>query len=210
MRPILLLALTLSAACGVSDVPPTPEMIAERDDGERSALQKHVDFFDGDQSGYITVSETADGFGRLGFGYMSSYGFATAIHVGLSHVSDSWYDPLTLNISRMHEGKHDNDTDIFDEAGEFVPERFDRVFPDYDLDGDGAWSEFELDSLYDGQYETTSGFIASKAEFGVLFQVASEPREIDGQLQSVVTEESLRSLYDGTLFYELAGESVPF
>ena len=183
---------------------------------ERTALQKRWRFFDGNGNNVITVSETYDGLRRLRIDPIRSDAFAVAINLGLGRSTGAaWYMSPTMSISTRLKGKHDSDTDIYDDGGAFDTSRFDVIWNKYDLNGNDEISETELDALYSGQYETAGGSVASRAEFTVLMMVAGEERVLSkgwfwDETETVITRDTLWSLYDGSLFYVIAGETIPF
>ena len=69
-----------------------PGSRSEPNSGSRTALQKHVDFFDSDRDGRITIEETYAGLRRLGVGVLRSpqpltakrWYFVAATHDGLT------------------------------------------------------------------------------------------------------------------------------
>lgn len=72
-----------------------PEPGSEPNAGSRTALQKHVDFFDSNQDGLITFSETYDGLRRLGIDVVRSAAFAAIINGVLGPMTSR---TLTLTI----------------------------------------------------------------------------------------------------------------
>ncbi len=183
---------------------------------QRTALQKHVDFFDRNDDGKIKVGETAEGLRALGIGSARSWALAVAINGGLGRSTGSpWYDALTVRTDKIHQAKHGSDTDIYDENGHYVQAEFDRLFADHDSNGDGALSSEEFEDFYRDNHEDTVSSIASRAEFGLLLEVAGE-RRVTGwsfwgpRTTRVLTRRKLEEFYDGSLFYEIAGETVPF
>ncbi len=189
-----------------------------------TALQKHVHFFDRDNDGFITLSNTYDGLRALGFGSVTSSGMAVAINGALGPATGArWYAPFTLNIGLIHHGKHGSDTGVYDAEGHYIADAFEAMFDLYDSNEDGELSEEEFEDLYEGQYTDSSGSTASRAEFSILFQLASTTRtrteEVFDSWSSyttteevsylVLTRETLESFYDGSLFYDLAGEPIP-
>jgi len=177
-----------------------------------TALQKHVAFFDRNNDGMITWSETYEGSVALGFGWKSG-AMATLINGGLGNATGG--STFTVNVTNIHQGKHDNDTDAYDAEGNFSQVDYDRIFERYDYNRDNAISNNEFRALYAGRYETWSGSIVSQAEFGFLQDIAGITRKVNPSCwwwcdtETVISRSTLASFYDGSLFYVIAGESVP-
>jgi hypothetical protein len=110
-------------------VPPAPR--SAPNSGSRTALQKHVDFFDTNHDGKITLPDTY-----------------------------------------------------------------------HDADGDGALDGAELTRLLAGNRTDLVGHLGSKAEFGLLLELAGE----DHNGRKVLTRERLERFYNGSLLYQLAEE----
>ena len=182
------------------------DTLAAQDNG-RSPLQKHVDFFDRNNDGKITVSETKEGLSALGLGPVTAWAGAIAINAGLGRTTGaSWSDPLTINTDNIAKGKHPGDSDIYDAQGNFSAPKFSSLFNQFDTDGDSALSGAELANFHGRMDKEGTSSLVSKAEFGLLMKVAGEDR--DGT--EVITSETLASFYDGSLFYNIAGEEGPF
>ncbi len=171
------------------------------DPGTRTALQKHVDFFDTDRDGKITLLETYEGLRRLGLGTLRSALFGGVIHAALG-TSTSGSPSLTVDADHIEAGRHGSDTGVFDDRGVFDRESFDRLFARYDEDGDGALDREELSLLFAGNRTDLVGHLGSRAEFGLLLGLAGEDR--DGR--KVLTRRRLEEFYDGSLFYRLADD----
>jgi peroxygenase len=172
----------------------------------RTALQKHVDFFDRNGDGETRVWETYAGCRALGMGRLMSTAAAVVINAALGIKSGSpWYSFLTIQNDGIHFGKHKGDTGIYDQDGNFVQSRFDDMFKLHDTDGDDALNQGEIDKMLvvNGQGKPSTG---SKAEFGLLMKLAGE-NNADGE--RVLTRQRMQEFYDGSLFYQLAGEKVP-
>jgi peroxygenase len=166
---------------------------------EMTALQRHVAFFDWNGDGFITVLEDYRGLRALGIDPVLASGFATAINGALATPSRG-FPSLTIDLRRIATGIHGSDSGIYDDDGNFVPEAFERLFREWDLDGTGGLDPGELvaRAVEDADLFDVFGVVASGAEFGLLFVVAAE----DGELSRA----RMRSFYDGTLFYVLAEE----
>ncbi len=176
---------------------------------QRTALQKHADFFDRNNDGKITYGETREGLMALGIGGVRASAFALAINAGLSRATGaSFWEPLTVYTDKIANGKHGSDTDIFDTQGKFSQAKFDELFAKYDLDGDNALSESEFKNFRERNYEDQASSFASKAEFDLLMELAGEKGTNTEEM--VLTRDRLGQFYDGTLFYKIAGEPVPF
>ena len=169
--------------------------------GFRTTLQKHVDFFDSDHDGKITVLETYRGLRRLGLGAARSAVFGGVINAALGS-STSRTASLTVDADHISAGKHASDTGVYDGKGRFVRRSFDRLFARYDEDGDGALDREELGRLFEGNRTDLLGHLGSMAEFGLLLALAGEDRKG----RKVLTRQRLERFYDGSLFYQLADE----
>jgi peroxygenase len=189
---------TRAAARGPARVvPPAPG--SAPNSGSRTALQKHVDFFDADHDGRISLSETYCGLRRLGLGAARSAAFAGVINAALGS-STSGAASLSVDAERIHAGKHASDTGVYDASGRFSQARFRQLFASYDSDGDGALDTVELNRMYAGSRTDLMGHLGSRAEFGLLLDLAGEDR--NGK--RVLTRERLLRFYNGSLFYQLA------
>ncbi|MHB8797776.1 MAG: caleosin family protein [Thermoanaerobaculia bacterium] len=171
------------------------------DSRSRTPLQKHVDFFDTDRDGKITLLETYQGLRRLGLGALRSALFGGVINAALGSPT-SGAPSLTVDTNHIEAGKHGSDTGVFDESGFFVKERFDRMLARYDGDGDGALDSEELARLFEGNRTDFVGHLGSMAEFRLLLTLAGEDR--NGR--KVLTRRRLEEFYDGSLFHQLADE----
>ena len=180
-------------------VPPTRR--SAPNSGFRTALQKHVDFFDTDHDGKITLSNTYRGLRRLGLGRARAAAFAGVINAALGW-STSGAPSLTVDAGRIHAGKHRSDTGVYDKKGRFSHPRFRRLFARYDADGDGALDGEELARLCADNRVDLMGHLGSKAEFGLLLDIAGEDRHG----KKVLTRGRLQRFYSGSLFYQLARE----
>lgn len=180
-------------------VPPAPR--SAPNSGFRTALQKHVDFFDTNHDGRITLSETYHGFRRLGFGAVRSAAFAGVINAALGPTT-SGAPSLTVDTERIHAGRHGSDTGIYDKQGRFSRPRFRRLFARYDANGDDALDGEDLARLFADKRNDIVGHLGSKAEFALLLEIAGEDR----QGGKVLTRRRLERFYNGSLFYRLAEE----
>lgn len=175
----------------------------------KTPLQKHVAFFDQNNDGIVHVSETFKGLRDLGLGRALSAFGSVFINGGLGSKTGEKFSNLTVNISKIAQAKHDSDTDVFDEKGDFSSTKFEELFDKYDLDKDGALSKEEFLNFRNRNKETTAGGIASKGEFDLLIKVAGTDAKIDNKATKTISKERMLEFYNGTLFYKLAGKEVP-
>ncbi len=179
----------------------SPGRDGEPSSGPRTALQKHVDFFDTNRDGRITLAETYAGLRRLGVGVLRSAAFASVIHGALGPLTSRALT-LTIDTGRIQFGRHGSDTGIYDKRGRFSPSRFRALFDRHDRDGNGALGARELSRMFSRNRTDLLGHFGSRAEFGLLLEVAGEER--DGR--RVLTRERLGHFYNGSLFCTLAEE----
>jgi peroxygenase len=109
---------------------------------------------------------------------------------------------LTIDTSRIQLARHGSDTSVYDRNGRFSPARFQALFSRHDPEGDGALGAPELSRMFSRNRTDLLGHLGSRAEFGLLLELAGEKR--DGR--SVLTRERLEHFYNGSLFYTLAEE----
>jgi len=181
--------------------PVRPARSSPPNSGPRTALQKHVDFFDTNHDGRISLEETYAGLRRLGVGALRSAAFASVINGALGPATSK---ALTLDIdtSRIQLGRHGSDTSVYDKRGRFSPARFRALFKRHDTDGDGALGAPELARMLSRNRTDLLGHLGSRAEFGLLLELAGEKR--GGR--RVLTRERLAHFYNGSLFYTLSKE----
>lgn len=172
---------------------------------QRTPLQKHVDFFDRNCDGFTTVGETYEGLRTLGLGRILSAAGAVFINGGLSHRTGAEGLSLTIHNDNIAAAKHDSDTDVYDEKGNFNQKKFDELWATRDRDGNNELSKSEIDALIEANAETRVGKIASKAEFGLLLKLGGQKNAAGEQ---VITRERLEQLYDGSLFYRIAADKA--
>lgn len=167
----------------------------------RTALQKHVAFFDQDGDGRITLGETYSGLRRLGLDPLRSAAAAAVINGALGPAT-SGAPRLSIDTRRIHAGMHASDTGVYDARGRFSITRFERLFARYDVAGEGALDGAALQRLFTDRRTDWLGHLASRAEFGLLLELTGQFR--DGR--KVLTRERLLSFYDGSLFAKVADE----
>jgi len=139
----------------VSNKAPDPET--------RTALQRHVDFFDTNHDGRITVSETYSGLRRLGFDITRSLVFAAVINGGLGP-STSRKLSLTIETERIHLGKHGSDSGVYDGRGHFSAQRFAALFSGLEPGAEGGLDAHQLRRMIARNRTDVVGHLASRVE----------------------------------------------
>ncbi|EFJ40618.1 hypothetical protein VOLCADRAFT_69295 [Volvox carteri f. nagariensis] len=187
----------------------------EKPDGDprsptnRTVLQQHVMFWDRDSDGVIWPIDTFVGFRRLGFNMLISALAVPFIHFSFSYPTlKSWIpDPrLPIYLDRIHRTKHGSDSEVYDNEGRFVPEKFEELFSKYDRDNKGGlgWRDIQ-ELVYShmnindpvGWYGNPTWAEGGKWERGGLLL-----RDHKG----LVSKEKIRGVYDGTIWETVARE----
>ena len=175
---------------------------------QTSALAKHVGFFDVNGNGKITVSESKERLAALGVDGIQGYAGAAAVNFVIASMV-AGYPALTIDLSEIQKSKHDSDSDIFDENGDFSQAKFDELFERFDKNRDDALDGDEITDFLTRNKESFFGSTLAKLELPILLRIAGEPMDVNGVETKVLTKERLAKFYDGSLFYELAGMPVP-
>jgi hypothetical protein len=130
-----------------------------------------------------------------------SAAFAGVINAALGTIT-AGTPSLTVDTGRIHAGIHRSDSGAYDERGRFSLPRFRRLFARYDVDDIGALDGEGLARLFADRRTDLIGHLGSRAEFGLLLELAGEYRNGN----KVLTRARLERFYDGSLFYLLAEE----
>lgn len=206
-----------AAAPAPAAAPPAPSAPAAPTDDiklstgtGRTPLQRHVDFFDRNHDHTITLGETYSGLRALGMGAVGASFGAVFINGGLGSKTGGSLAKLTVKPDNIAAAKHDSDSDVYDDKGEFNAAKFNEMFAKWDTDKDGALSGEEFTAMRTHNKESTAGAIGSKAEFGLLTSLAGTPVKVGGKEIKTISREQMVQFYNGSLFYHLAGEKVPF
>ena len=171
-------------------------------------LQKHLQFFDLDGDGSISVSENIEAFRQLGRSGLKQYILLPILNFIFGTLTRG-YPSFSLDISNIKAGKHEGSSDIFDAEGNIDDSKFDALFSQYDINNDGALDKSEIESFIARNAKTFFGRLAVKFEFPILLEVAGEDQEVNGTTEKVLTKARPRRFYNGDLFYEIAERRIP-
>ena len=200
--------------CISPSAPATPATVALSSESQpsvgtedRTALQKHLDFFDQNKDGYVTVSESARGLSSLGIPSYKAWPGAFVVNSVIGTMTYG-YPSTTIDTSRIARAKHEGDTGVYDTQGKFVQAKFDELFTTFDVDGDGALNGPEIEALLTRNRKGDFGAALARLELPVLLKVAGEDKQVGDDTVRVLSRERLQEFYDGTLFYDIAAENA--
>ncbi|GJM86758.1 hypothetical protein PR202_ga02648 [Eleusine coracana subsp. coracana] len=167
-------------------------------------LQKHAAFFDRDHDGIVTVDETYQGLMELGVGSVQAKASAALINAGLGpktrpdNANSSTMDIYIVNIKK---GIHGSDTGAYNAVGRFVPKKLDEMFTKHSKTVPDAMTKDEVDEMVKANRDSmdVKGWLAASSEWNLLYKLAKDK---DGYLR----KNDVRAVYDGSLFYQLAGK----
>uniref|UniRef100_A0A914Q8Z0 Caleosin n=1 Tax=Panagrolaimus davidi TaxID=227884 RepID=A0A914Q8Z0_9BILA len=169
---------------------------------EKTALQKHCEFFDQDKDGTIMPWETYKGFRDLGFGFITSTLSAFVINLFLSYPTQDSKIPnplLPIYIKNVHRGKHTSDSDTYNTDGTINPkkfEQFQKLIRECTNGKDVITTLSEtlkLSELFRQGFDPVGG-TASKGEW--VFLWLANDYKLDAK--------DIQASYDGTLFEIIA------
>ncbi|CAM0944324.1 unnamed protein product [Alopecurus aequalis] len=171
--------------------------------GGMTALQKHAAFFDANNDGVVTFSETYQAFRDMGFGFAASTASATFINGALCPKTRPENDSsrLSVYIANIHKGIHGSDTGAYDSQGRFVPEKFDEIFAKHGRTVPDALTSTEVDELISANRQPSdyAGWAGAEGEWRILYSIGKDK---DGLLR----KDAARDVYDGSLFARVVQE----
>ncbi|GIL80563.1 hypothetical protein Vretimale_16017 [Volvox reticuliferus] len=168
----------------------------------RTVLQQHVMFWDRDNDGVITMADTFVGFRRLGFNLLISSLAVPFIHGSFSYPTQKTWIPdprLRIYMDRIHRTKHGSDSEVYDNEGRFVPEKFEELFSKYDRDNKGGlgWKDMqELIKSHRNIFDPV-GWMAEWLEWSVTYLLLRDHK-------GLVSKEKIRGVFDGTIWETVA------
>uniref|UniRef100_J3LGU1 EF-hand domain-containing protein n=1 Tax=Oryza brachyantha TaxID=4533 RepID=J3LGU1_ORYBR len=170
----------------------------------QTALQKHAAFFDRDNDGIVSLSETYDGLRALGLGAGLSSLSAAFINGALSSKTrpgDATSPRLSIYIENIHKGIHGSDSGTYDSEGRFVPEKFEEIFTKHAKTVPDALTSDEIDEMLQANRKPNdySGWVGATAEWKMLYRLGKDK---DGLLH----KDAVRGVYDGSLFAKLVAK----
>lgn len=168
-------------------------------------LQHHVEFFDKNKDGIITLTESIQSFIAIGCEPVFATTAATATH--------TTFGPLTtppgklpstdIHVSHIHRAIHASDTGAYDKTGMFVPENFDKIFKKHSHIKPDALKWWEVEEMLISNRDILQPLTwpAAELEWQLIYTLGKDSR---GYLH----RDTVRGIYDGTVFPKLAERTV--
>jgi len=154
---------------------------------ERPALQLHLDFFDPDLDGRITLGENYRAWRGLGFSR-----FGAAVKMLFSALFFGW---PTIEIGRIG-ARRCASTGIFDRQGGIDEARLAPYLAEFDAAG----GELSFQQVFDLLERHSPKGVVSRLQFGSLFAVCKRQ---NGN-RDVITKTQFTGLFDGSLLWQVA------
>ncbi|XWS63968.1 hypothetical protein CRYUN_Cryun06bG0146700 [Craigia yunnanensis] len=171
---------------------------------DQNVLQKHVAFFDRNHDGLVYPWETFEGFRAIGAGYFLSIFSSFFINVALSGKTRPGKFPSLLfpiEVKNIHLAKHGSDSGVYDKEGRFVPLKFEEIFSKFARTHADALTSDELMAMLKANREPKDykGWIGGWTEWKVLYSICKDNH-------GLLRKETIRAVYDGSLFEHLERE----
>ncbi|KAM0822600.1 hypothetical protein ACQ4PT_071401 [Festuca glaucescens] len=148
--------------------------------GGMTELQKHAAFFDANNDGVVSFSETYEAFRSFGFGIAASTLSATFINAALCPMTRPENDTsrLSVYIENIHKGIHGSDSGAYDSQGRFVPEKFEEIFATHAKTVPDALTSTEVDELISANRQPNdyAGWAGASAEWKILYSIGKDRR----------------------------------
>ncbi|CAO0792563.1 unnamed protein product [Mucor circinelloides] len=169
---------------------------------EESSIQKHAQFWDKTNKGYISPLDTISGFMTLGYSVLFSIALGTFVGVFLSlSTQTGWFpDPLCRsNVRNLIQSKKQTHG-AFDEDGVFCADKFEALFSKYAKSDTSAKTITMPELMRMTQEQERLGknvkaWAASMVELCTAYFFIGH--------RGSIAKEDVRAAYDGSLFYRL-------
>lgn len=182
-----------------------------------TALQRHVKYFDTDNNGTVTPTETVNGLQRLGLGWVNAQVKAFVIHAALGPKTNgkSMFVPFNgsdnVDVAKIEQAMHrkEGDSGVFTTKGEVNEKALNEFLKTYDKNGTGSLSESEIKSMIQERAKNLFGKVAMNGEWNLLKDIGADTTEtIEGsnKKEKALSFERIRSLFNGTAFPTIESE----
>ena len=178
--------------------------------GGKTALQRHVAFFDPEDTGQVTLGQTWAGLVSLGIGAHWRVLLTPIINGFLGYLTQG-KPSFRIAIAKISEGKHPFDSGAFGDDGAIDETAYTTLAAAATM-GSITAKEMRALILKRGNERQKMGRLAgmlgswfSGKEVRLFFCIAADTTKQEGGVQvPAVSPRTLRRLYEGTLFHTLA------
>ncbi|KAF8641680.1 hypothetical protein HU200_067701 [Digitaria exilis] len=141
-------------------------------------------------------------------------GCSPAFAVSAATSTHSAFGPLTtppgkiastnIHVSHIHQAVHGSDSGAYDKKGNFVPNKFERIFQRFARSEKDALSWLEVETMLTANRELLKPWTwpAAETEWQLIHFLGKDRR---GYLH----KDTLRGIYDGTVFPKLRDNTIP-
>lgn len=172
----------------------------------KTALQRHCAFFDRDQDGIISMTDTFKSLRILGLNWLFALAGMIFIHVTMSYqTSPSWIPSwrMPIYLERINRCRHGSSSKAYDFEGNVVSNAaVQSLLMRFDTEKRGglnaaelAWMVWNLRDSFD-----FFGWIMSTVWWSALYLLAADKR-------GILSQEAIIAQYDGSLFYMLEAQN---
>lgn len=173
----------------------------------KTALQRHCAFFDRDQDGIISMTDTFKSLRILGFNWLFALAGMLFIHITMSYqTSPSWIPSwrMPIYLERINRCRHGSSSKVYDFEGNVVSiPAVQNLLVRFDTERRGGlnaaelvWMIWNLRDSYD-----FFGWIMSAVWWSALYLLAADKR-------GILSQEAIIAQYDGSLFYMLEAQNL--
>ncbi|PUZ61608.1 hypothetical protein GQ55_4G289900 [Panicum hallii var. hallii] len=168
-------------------------------------LMHHVEFFDENKDGIITITESVKGFIAIGCDPAFALTAATSTHAAFGPLTTppGKLPSTNIHVSHINGAVHASDTGAYDKKGNFVPKKFERIFQRFARTEPDALSWLEVETMLTANRDLLKPWTWPAAELEwQLIHFLGKDRH--GYLH----KDTLRGIYDGTVFPKLRDHTI--
>lgn len=175
-----------------------------RQHGDKTVIEQHALYWDGDGDGVIWPIDTYVGCRKFGWNPVLSLIAMLFINIGLSYPTAPGILPdpfFRIWIKRLHKAKHGSDSQTYDNEGRFRPQQYEDFFAKYDASNKGGLDVSDLLRAHKGQRVVFDffGWTASFLEWTATYLLIWPE---DG----ILRKEDVRAVFDGSIFQKKADQ----
>uniref|UniRef100_A0A804LQL5 Peroxygenase 4 n=3 Tax=Zea mays TaxID=4577 RepID=A0A804LQL5_MAIZE len=168
-------------------------------------LMRHVQFFDEDRDGLLTIPESTKGFIAIGLTPAFALSLATATHAAFGPLTTppGKLPSINIYVSHIHGAVHPSDSGAIDKKGNFVPKKFERIFQKFSHSEEDAlsWLEIEAMLVANRDFLRPLSWPEAETEWQLIHMLGKDRH---GYLH----KDTLRGVYDGTVFPKMRDHTI--